>query len=210
MALLVGLLALACTAQIPIQGGFGASVPGHFTPVRFQTIRSGTDATTNRSGLFVFNEPNSWESYWRENHKGPIPTLERGFFTRWRILAIRSGNRPTGGYGLGVRQILRRVDKATVCAIESIPPNNSRPRRGETSPWAILQVELGAFDFELQTQRFAGYAGATTLPAGSQVKIGGATVTFGPGYGYGCDHCDHYGRGACHCQGGKDCDCRKG
>lgn len=202
MTPLVGLVALACTApQI--------GLPANSSNVQYRTMASGTDLKTNSPGLFLFNEPNAWENYWSENHQGPRPFVTRDFFQKWRLLAIHAGNRPTSGYGIGVQKIVRRIDKATIFGIESIPPRGSRNAQVITSPWVLLQVERGAFDFQLQTQRFEGYAGTQSLPPGSTVKVGGATVIFGPGYS-GCDHCDHYRRGNCRCEGGRDCDCRRG
>lgn len=206
---LVGLLALlvASTAFGQVYG-----FPGATSNVRYRTVATGADATHERAGMFVLDEPTSWGSYWRENHRGPAPSLERDFFLRWRLVAIHAGGRPTGGYGLGVQRIVRNIDRATIFGIEAIPPRNSRPARGATAPWILIQVERGAFGFDLQTRQLAGYAGGATLGGGNgptTVNMGnGVTVTFGPGGG-GCDHCDRRGRGRCACErGDRGCDCR--
>lgn len=201
---LVGLLALGCASAA--HGQFGYGLPANVSNVRFQTLASGDDATTGASGIFVFNEPVAWENYWRNNHRGPRPNLERGFFQNWRLVAIRLGQRPTTGYGVGVQKIVRRIDKATIFALEAVPPRRSVNAQVVTSPWVLLRVERGAFDFNLQIQRVVGYPGGQSAAGGSTVRIGGATVTFGPGGG--CDHCNHRGRRGCGCQSGQQgCDC---
>lgn len=211
---MVGVLALCCAGlaygQLANQGQ--VTVPGTFGPgtsnIRFQTMAQGTDGKQNLAGMFLFNEPTGWENYWLANHKGPPPQLERGFFNNWRILAIHTGNRPTSGYGIGVVGMNRRIDKATVYAVEFVPPRNARTAQVVTSPWILLRVEAGAFDFELQKRVVAGYpSGAQVVPGGQTMKIGGVTVTIVPN-AYGCDHCRHRGRGGCHCEkGDRGCDC---
>ncbi|RYG27231.1 protease complex subunit PrcB family protein [bacterium] len=202
---LVGLLALGCAAFASAQTVMG--LPESSSNVRFQTVSSGTNAKTNAPGLYVLNEPVGWENYWRAHHNGPMPQLENGFFYRWRLVAVHAGNRPSGGYGLGVTRIQRNIDKALISAIEFTPPRNARNTMAITSPWILLRVETGAFDFNLQTQKVVGYpAGAQVVGGGSTtMKIGGATITIVGG----CDHCGHRGRGGCRCdRHGRGCDCR--
>lgn len=183
MIFLSGLVALAA-AQNPLGlGGVPGGLPPNASNVRFQTIASGTDLTTNTPGLFVFNNPVAWTGYWRANHQGAGPFLEQGFFNNWRLVAIHAGSRPTEGYGLGVLRIDRRIDRAVVSAVETVPPRRSRARGGATSPWILLRVERGAFDLVLQTRQVEGYPAAQTVPGGTTVQLGnGATATFGPGY----------------------------
>lgn len=205
---IVGLLAFVCAASSSAQIGMG--LPQNVSNVRFQTVASGSDARTNAPGLYVLNEPVAWENYWHTHHAGPLPQLENGFFYRWRLVAIHTGTRPSAGYGVGVMRIQRNIDKALITAIEYTPPRQSRSAQTTTSPWILLRVETGAFDFDLQTQKVVGYpSGAQFVPGGTTMKVGGATITFLPGYGGGCDHCRHRGRDGCHCQkGGRDCDCK--
>jgi hypothetical protein len=215
MKLFAGIVALSCVAaahgQLANPGQ--VTVPGTFAPgtsnIRFQTMSQGVDSKQNLNGMFLFNEPTGWENYWRANHRGPAPQLEQGFFYNWRILAIHVGNRPTSGYGLAVMGMNRRIDKATVNLVEYTPPRGSRNAQVVTSPWIILRVETGAFDFQLQSRQIAGYpAGAQYVQGGQTIKIGGTTITFLPN-NYGCDHCRHRNRGDCRCEKGcKDCDCR--
>ena len=183
MLLLTGLV----LAQNPF--GLGAvpgQLPANASNVRYATIARGTDGPTNVSGLFVFNEPTGWSNYWRANHAGAAPALEQGFWNDWRLVAIHAGGRPTEGYDLGVLRIDRRIDRATISTLETVPPRGARLRSVATAPWVLLRVERGAFDFVLQTQRAVGYAsGVRTVAGGSTVQVGGATVTFGPG-GTGC------------------------
>lgn len=212
----LGVLALCCAglAQGQLANPGQVTVPGTFGPgtsnIRFQTMAQGTDGKQNISGMFLFNEPNGWENYWRANHRGPAPQLEQGFFNNWRILAIHTGNRPTTGYSIGILGMQRRIDKATVSVVEFVPPRGSRNAQVVTSPWILLRVETGAFDFQLQSRQVAGYpAGAQYVQGGTTVKIGGTTITILPNNYGGCDHCRHRGRDGCHCERGcKDCDCR--
>ncbi len=189
MILPLGLVALAA-AQNPLGlGGVTGQLPANSSNVRFQTVAQGVDGLSNVSGLFVFNEATGWINYWRANHQGAAPSLEQGFFNNWRMVAIHVGGCPTDGYGLNVLRMDRRIDRATICALETIPPRNARTRAVATAPWIVLRVERGAFDFNLQVQRMVGYAsGAQTVAGGSTVQVGGATVTFGPG-GSGGGYC---------------------
>lgn len=173
------------------QNPFGlGTVPGQLpasaSNVRYQTIAQGIDGAANVSGMFVFNEPTGWANYWRQNHRGPAPVLEQGFFNNWRLVAIHAGGRPTDGYNLNVLRIDRRIDRAVISALETVPPQNVRMHAVTTAPWVVLRVERGAFDFTLQTQRMVGYgSGGRTYASGTTVQVGGATVTFGPGGGDG-------------------------
>ena len=174
------LVALAA-AQTP----FGMSPSS--SNVRYDLVARGVDATTGASGLMVFNEPVSFANYWRANHRGAVPSLYPGFFNGWRLVAIHAGGRPGEGYGLGVTRIDRRIDRAVVSAIETVPPRRSRSRGGSpTSPWVLLRVERGAFDLVLQTRQVEGVPAYQTVRPGQVVQVGGATVIFGdPGYGGG-------------------------
>lgn len=183
MIFLSGLVALAA-AQNPLGlGGVPGQLPASSSNVRFQTVAQGTVLKAGGPGLLVFNNPVAWDNYWRDAHGGPGPVLERGFFNDWRLVAIHAGNRPTDGYGLGVLRIDRRIDRATVSALEVVPPRRSRPRGGATSPWIVLRVERGAFDLVLQTRQVEGYPMVQTVPGGTTVNLGnGVTATFAPGY----------------------------
>lgn len=206
---IVGLFALACATASSAQMVMG--LPDNASNVRFQTIASGSDAKTNAPGLFVLNEPVAWENYWNAHHGGRMPQLENGFFYRWRLVAIHTGNRPSSGYGIGVIRMQRKIDKALISAIETTPPRNSRNAAVVTSPWILLRVETGAFDFDLQTQKVSGYpTGAQFVQGGTTIKIPGGTATFAPDYGRpSCDRCRHRGRDGCSCgKHGRDCDCK--
>jgi hypothetical protein len=177
MRTFVGLcaLALAVGATAQLAGNLGSNVSN----VRYATIASGTDVKTNSPGLYVLTEPSSWGSYWAQHHNGAPPRLEQGFFLKWRLVAIHSGNRSTGGYGLVVNKIVRRIDRATINATELTPPPRARNTQAITSPWVLMRVERGAFDFDLQTRQATGYP-ATSGRGVTQVQAGGATITFGP------------------------------
>lgn len=182
---LVGLLALLTASSALAQ--FGVTPGGGYSNVQFAPLAQGTDLTTNTPGVFVFNDPVSFENYWRTNHRGAGPALQGNFFQYWRLVAVHAGSRPGVGYSLGVTNITRRIDRATISAIETVPPPARDGRGGRrlqnvtTSPWILLRVERGAYDFALQTRQVQGY-GATRGSSGlSSVKVGGATVTFGPG-----------------------------
>lgn len=198
MIFLSGLVALAATQNPFGLGGMPGGLPANSSNVRFQTVAQGTDLTTNTPGLFVLNNPVAWNNYWRANHPGAGPFLEQGFFNNWRLVAIHAGVRPSAGYGLCVLRIDRRIDRAVVSALETVPPAR-RDRRGRdgddgrgrrqptfpTSPWLLLRVERGAFDLVLQTQQVEGYpAGQVgSGPGGKSITIDGTTIIFAPGYG---------------------------
>ena len=195
--------------------GLGAgSLGAGASNVRFATVARGLDGPS-APGFFVLNNPVVWDNYWRTNHQGPAPTLEANFFGSWRLVAIHLGDRPSGGYAVNVASMIRSYDRltmATIRAIETVPPRGVRTDAGATSPWVLLRVEQGAFGLTLQTLKSSGFAtGVTTMSGGTTViKSGGATVIIGGGGdGGGCDHCDHCGRGTCHCaRGARGCDCR--
>ena len=185
----VGLLALLAAPCALAQ--FGVVPGGGYSNVQFAPLAQGVDLTTNSPGIYTFNNAVAFEDYWRTNHRGAGPVLQANFFQSWRLVAIHAGNRPGVGYGLGVTGITRRIDRATISAIETVPPAPRDGRNGRrapsvtTSPWVLLRVERGAFDFALQTRQVQGYGGATNASGLTSVKVGGATVTFGPGgYGY--------------------------
>ena len=198
----VALLAASCAcAQLP---GMPGTLPESSSNVRFQTVGSGDSLATNSPGLYVLDEPVSWSNYWRANHRGPMPNLEAGFFYNWRLVAIHAGTRPTAGYGLTVMRMDRRIDRATISAVETVPMRGSRNAAVATSPWILLRVERGAFGFDLQTRQVASQYG--TVPGGTVVKTGGVTIIM-TGSG-GCDHCAHRGREGCRCGGGAGCTCK--
>ena len=197
----VALLAASCAfGQLP---GMPGTLPESASNVRFATVASGSELTTNSPGLYVLEEPIGWSNYWRAHHRGPVPNLEQGFFYHWRLVAIHAGVRPTAGYGLAVMRMDRRIDRATISAVETTPMRGSRNAAVATSPWILLRVERGAFGFALETRQVVSQYGA--IPGGTVIKSGGATIIMTGGGG--CDHCDHRGRRGCRC-GGAGCTCK--
>lgn len=190
---------LTCVAAA--YGQFGMVRGGTISNVRFQTAASGDDAKTNAPGIYVMSSRVQLENYWSQHHAGRPPMND---FSQWRMVAIHLGNRPTGGYGIGVLKMERKIDTALISAVETVPGRNSYVSQRVTSPWVLVRVEQGAFGFQLQTKRVQGFAGTNgnVYNAGNGVK-----VIFGPGGG--CDHCNHRGSGGCHCdRHDRGCDCR--
>ena len=202
----LGFAALLGAASAGAQlGGFPGALPASASNVRFQTVAQGDELARNAPGLFVFNEPIGWSNYWRALHRGPMPNLEQGFFNNWRLVAVHLGNRPSTGYGVTVARIDRRIDRATITVLESVPMRGARNAAVVTSPWVLLRVENGAFGFDLQSRQVVNQYG--TIPGGTVVNTGGVTIIM-TGNGGGCDHCDHRGRRGCRCGGGAGCTCK--
>lgn len=69
-------------------------------------------------------------------------------FTRYGILLIRMGEKPTGGYGLMLMANVAKIENRTVL----VPVRWVEPEKGAitaqmiTSPYLMIQMEKGAFD----------------------------------------------------------------
>ena len=224
MKIVLGLLALSCVGlahgqylpQGGVMGGLGRDSQGAGTSnVRFSTVALGADGGGNAPAFVVMDSLAAWTRYWNASHRGEkAPSLETGFFVNWRLLAIHLGTRPSGGYGVRVASITRIIEQptiATVAALETVPPRGAGVSQGQTSPWVLVRVEQGAFGLKLRSQAADGFTqGVTTVPGATVIKSGGATIIIGGGgVPSGCDHCDHQGRGSCHCaNGARGCDCK--
>ena len=99
----------------------------------------------------VIREGCAWESFWAEhvsNFFPPTPAPEIDF-NRYVVVAVISGPRPNGCYGVAIRRIVARHGMRTVRIVEGVPCPGSLCTQVVTNPFHFVQVPRAAMPPEV-------------------------------------------------------------
>jgi hypothetical protein len=115
---------------------------------------SGMQLPQNR----VIKDSNAWASLWAQhaNNQVPAPALPTIDFSRKMLVALFSGNKPNGCYGIGSPQVERIGTVIRVSYVETEPGSdpNTVCTQSITSPALLLEIDRSDAPVELTNNRF--------------------------------------------------------
>ena len=110
---------------------------------------SGEFGGTQETATRTIMEKGDWLSTWKSVSKEPAPEID---FSRYEIVAVFLGVRPTGGYLPEIAEITRTESAIVVRYREKAPAPGRTPPEGQTSPFALRAIPRSAlpvrFEFE--------------------------------------------------------------
>lgn len=87
---------------------------------------------------------NLWyQAYGSQLQVPQVPSVD---FSRETVLAVFDGQRPTGGYGIDVRDVTVQNGELYVDMVKTSPKKGQITTQGLTSPWVMIEVMRGGFD----------------------------------------------------------------
>ena len=135
--LAVAALAVACAAGGPMGGGeMGEERP-------FETILNQTTSGLGERTREVIRDEDAWARLWERIQEGvsPRPALPPVDFSRHMIIAVATGARPTGGFGIAVKSVATRGDRLEVRVVETCPPRGAIVIMVLTQPVAVVRLD---------------------------------------------------------------------
>lgn len=75
------------------------------TPINFQTIEKGVNSNIKDRGAFVIDNEKDWEAFFVQLKGITSIQLKQIDFSKETVIAVFSGEKPTGGYSIGVTSI---------------------------------------------------------------------------------------------------------
>jgi hypothetical protein len=112
------------------------------------TYRMGQESLFSTQQMAVINTEVDFQRYYEKAFGGIAPRLGIDWY-RYRLVAIHLGSKPTTGYSVTVRNVIRDGVYGTIKAIEETPIPGQMVRKFETSPWVIIKVERAIVQFNL-------------------------------------------------------------
>jgi hypothetical protein len=112
------------------------------------TYRQGATSRINDPQMLVLNTESEFIQYYERTFGGRAPRAGIDWY-RYRLVAIHLGVRPTTGYAVSVRNVIRNGVYGTIRAVEETPIPGQYVSRVETSPFVIVKVERNLVQFSL-------------------------------------------------------------
>ena len=125
--------------------------------VRWEIVASGNQAVTGEGRQFSIATSQSglvrlWnQAYGSRLTPPPLPDID---FRRESVVAMFLGTQPTGGYGIGVREVTLEDNEVYVTVDINEPGPNSITTQAFTNPWIFVRV--GRADINVAWFRSAG------------------------------------------------------
>lgn len=85
----------------------------------------------------VIRDANAWDQFWSELGVGSRPDVD---FTRDVVVAVASGQRPTGGHEIAVEGVTHANGQLSVSVVERVPGPNCMTTASLTQPVDVVVV----------------------------------------------------------------------
>lgn len=115
------------------------------------TFRAGTECNITSQQVIVMSSEWDFANYYRRAFDGPVPNSGNDWL-QFKLVAVHLGSKPTTGYGISVRNVLRSNGGGIIRAAEEAPLPGQIVTRIQTQPWVIVRVECSLTDFKLDLQ----------------------------------------------------------
>ena len=141
--------AAAVSAALLIVAGCGAAPAeisrgdaGQPRPLSVRVLDSGSRSGVTTPQESVIRGPEEWQRLWQAHQVGaapqrPLPAVD---FSRELSIAIFAGQRPTGGFAVGVEQVTESASGIEVSYRVTAPPPGAIVSQALTSPFQIIAV----------------------------------------------------------------------
>jgi hypothetical protein len=131
------LLAVGCGAGSSVDTSpAGASVP-------YETVLSQAYSGLDEALSEVVQDQGTWTALWDRIHSRvePRPPLPPVDFSRHMLIAVATGARSSGGFGVAVREVAVHEDELVVEVLETCPARGSMVTLALTQPVAVVRLE---------------------------------------------------------------------
>ncbi len=112
--------------------------------VLFETLAKGAYSGWTERAHLVIRDENTFGSVWSKVYSGasPAPPLPQVDFSREMVIAVFSGEKSTGGYGIEIAEIINRSDILEVRVIERTPGRGCFVTQALSRPYHIVKLPL--------------------------------------------------------------------
>jgi hypothetical protein len=135
----------AATLLFAVGCGTGRSVdaPAAGASIPYETILEGTHSGLDEALGEVVRDQGSWAALWERIHHGvePRPPLLSVDFSRHMLVAVATGTRSSGGFGVAVRGVSVHEDRLVVEVLETCPAPGAIVTLALTQPVAVVRLE---------------------------------------------------------------------
>ena len=109
---------------------------------RFETILAAAHSGLAERRREVIRDEASWAQLWADIHTSvtPTPPLPAVDFTRDMLIAVATGTRPSGGFGVEVRSVAIRGERVEVGVFERCPAPGAMVSMALTRPVEVVRV----------------------------------------------------------------------
>ncbi len=131
------LLVAGCGAGRAVEApAAGASIP-------YETIVDEAYSGLDEALSEVVHDQGSWGALWDRIHRGvsPRPPLPPVDFSSHMLIAVATGTRRSGGFGIGVRSVAVHESRLVVEVLESCPATGGMVSMALTQPVAVVRLE---------------------------------------------------------------------
>lgn len=117
--------------------------------IPFIEYLAGFTSVVEEPKRWLITGPDELRRYWSEAFgKDPKDAPKSVDFRRYQLIAIHIGARPTSGYNVYVKSVLRLTpDTALVSYVEQKPRPLAVRVQSRTSPWVLFKVPVGIPNF---------------------------------------------------------------
>jgi hypothetical protein len=114
----------------------GSSIP-------YETILDETYSGLDEALSAVVHDQESWGELWDRIHRGvsPRPPLPPVDFSRHMLIAVATGTRRSGGFGVAVRGVAVHENKLVVEVLETCPARGAMASMALTQPVAVVRLD---------------------------------------------------------------------
>jgi hypothetical protein len=125
--------------------GAGRSVDAQAAgaPVPWETILDDTHSGLDEALSEVVQDPGGWAALWEHIHRRiePRPPLPSVDFSRHMLIAVATGTRRSGGFGVAVREVTVHEDRLVVEVLETCPAKGGMVSMALTQPVAVVRLD---------------------------------------------------------------------
>jgi hypothetical protein len=109
----------------------------------FETVLDQASSGLGERMREVIRDEDAWARLWESIQGGvtprpPLPTVD---FSRHMLIAVATGARSTGGFGIAVKSVATRGDRLEVRVVETCPPPGAMVIMALTQPVAVVRLE---------------------------------------------------------------------
>ncbi len=132
----------ASAAAAPTEQGYAPTEQGYAPYGANRTLDLRRIGQWTRTGIgesrrLVIRNANAWAQFWSELGVGDRPSVD---FNHDVVVAVASGQRPTGGYEIAVDQVTQTNGELTVTVVERTPGPNCMTTASLTQPVDVVVV----------------------------------------------------------------------
>lgn len=105
--------------------------------VVFTTVARGTDSQVSEPREVIARSAGEWRALWSTHSAERAPDID---VSRWTVVAVFLGTRPTGGYEVEITRVLQEGGATVVEYREQRPPPDAFLIQALTSPFHIVRI----------------------------------------------------------------------